>query len=207
MSKYDPNIHHRRSIRLKGYDYTQPGAYFVTICTDKHKFLLSEIVNGEAALSQYGLAAQRVWAGLPQHYPYVVLDEIVLMPNHVHCIIFLTEDPVGAGLVREDFLKEQSRPAPTKRHGLPEIVRAFKSFSAHAINLLRGVSGVSVWQRNYYEHIVRSEPALKAIRQYIYDNPMRWELDKYNPAAVGVDSQAAALWKMLQQKGVSTDNP
>jgi len=103
-NRYDPNRHHRRSIRLKNYDYSQAGAYFVTICTHGHIHLFGEVVDGEMRLNPFGEIVQAVWFDLPQHYGHVQLDAFVVMPNHVHGIIVLTADPVvGAGL----------NPAPT----------------------------------------------------------------------------------------------
>lgn len=188
---YDPQRHHRRSIRLRGYDYTSPGAYFVTICAYGRECLFGEVADGEVVLSEYGAIIEQVWHDLPLHYPHVRLDTWVIMPNHVHGIIILVgeSDAVGAGL----------GPAPTaaptamKRHGLPEIVRALKSFSARRINELRGVSGVPVWQRNYWEHVIRSERTLHLIQQYILDNPACWHLDRYHPAPAIRDPDAQDL--------------
>ena len=165
MTKGDS--HRRRSLRLRGYDYSWAGAYFVTVCTYNRACLFGEIVNGEMRLNGVGQVARRVWDGLPRHYRHVELDAVVVMPNHVHGILTL----VGAGF----------KPAPTPRHGLPEIVRAFKTFSARRINGLRHTPGVPVWQRNYYEHIIRNETALNRVRQYIMDNPARWAEDPENP--------------------------
>ena len=179
----------RRSIRIQGYDYTRQGAYFVTICTRNRVCLLGDIVEGRMHLSEAGRLAQAVWEDLPHHYPHVQIDVWVIMPNHMHGIIILTEaqateddmqseaDPrtdVGAGL----------KPAPTAatRHGLSEIVRAFKTFSARRINALHNTVGTPFWQRNYYEHVIRNESALDRIRQYIVDNPARWREDPENPA-------------------------
>lgn len=188
MPEYNPNRHHRRSIRLKGYDYTLAGAYFVTICIYHWDCLLGDVRDGEMVLSEYGRIVQHTWDDLPNHYPHVELDAWIIMPNHVHGIIVLTD--VGAGHVGAGL-----RPAPTtgkspRRHDLPEIVRAFKSFSAYRINRLRNSPGIPVWQRNYYEHIIRTERVLQAIRQYISDNPIRWHLDRYNPEAMGHDLRA-----------------
>ena len=219
MGSYEPEKHHRRSIRLRGYDYTQPGAYFVTICAQGGECLFGEMVGGELVLSEYGHIVQQSWNDLPNHYPHVELDAWVIMPNHVHGIIVLVPDAnvvgadhaivgagrgIGAGLRPAPTSPACTGPAPTRgrkltHHGLPEIVRALKSFSARRINQLRTTPGVPVWQRNYYEHIIRSERALQAIRQYILDNPFRWHLDRYNPAAAGQDPQAKALWQLLRQ--------
>ena len=164
----------RRSIRLRGYDYAQPGAYFVTTSTQHRECVLGEIAQGAMKLNAAGAVVQDCWDDLPRHFPHVELDAFVVMPNHVHGIIVLTS--VGAGF----------KPAPTKRHPLPQIVRAFKTFAARRINEHRGTPGVPVWQRNYYEHVVRNDDELNRIRQYILDNPMHWALDRENPRFPGV---------------------
>ena len=115
------------------------------------------------------------------------------MPNHVHGIIIIRD--VGAG----------SEPAPTtKRHGLPEIVRQFKTFSARRINRRRGTPGQPVWQRNYYEHIIRHEESLNRIRDYILTNPLRWNLDRENPNRTGEDSTWDSLFQPTGSVGRTT---
>ena len=166
-----PEKHRRRSIRLPDYDYSQAGAYFVTTCTHNRACLFGDIVDGEMRLNEDGRLAQSVWEALPKHYSHVESDAFVVMPNHVHGIIVLTATPVGAGL----------KPDPT-RHGLPEIVRTFKTFSGRRINQSRGTPGTSVWQRNYYEHVIRNDTTLNRLRQYIAENPARWAEDPENPA-------------------------
>ena len=131
--------------------------------------------------NQNGLIVAEQWTGLPIHYSNAVLDEFVLMPNHVHGIIRLTDDlpsSVGAG-----FKPALTPPQSEPRHGLPEIIRGFKAFSSRGINQLRGTPGASVWQRNYYEHVVRGEGDLDAIRRYILGNPLKWAEDPENPLA------------------------
>jgi putative transposase len=208
--QYDPDLHHRRSIRLKGYDYSQNGAYFVTICAQDRTCLFGEIVDGGMQLNEWGQIVASTWQDLPNHVPHVQLDEFVVMPNHVHGILIITDDAddvgagsyddvvgagscddvVGAGLC-DDVVGAGLEPAPTKpartdtgtrqRHGLPEIVRQFKTFSARRINECRGTPGIPVWQRNYYEHVIRDEEDLRRIRQYIVDNPANWARDEDNP--------------------------
>ncbi len=173
---YDPKKHHRRSIRLNGYDYAQPGAYFVTTVTHQRECLFGDVVDGEMMLNVCGEIAKLVWDELPNHYPYVILDEFCVMPNHVHMIIVLSETSSSRG----GF---QTHPYP-KRHALPEIVRGFKTFSARRINESQNSRGVPVWQRNYYERIVRDDREMNAIRQYIQNNPLNWEQDKENPHSV-----------------------
>lgn len=186
--KYDRQKHHRRSIRLKGYDYTQVGAYFVTICTWQREILFGDIVNNQMRLSRYGEVVHFNWHYLPKRYPHVKLDAFIIMPNHVHGIICLTEENinnvrgVAAGLDKNINFSVKPAPAKStaKRHGLPEIIRGFKTFSALRINQLRCITGVPVWQRNYYEHIIRHEESLEKIRQYIINNPSSWQQDELN---------------------------
>ena len=163
----DPSKHRRRSIRLQGYDYPRAGAYFVTVCTQTRVCLFEDVVDGSMRLSDAGRIIQTTWDDLPNYYPNIELDEFVIMPNHVHGIIVIA---VGAGL----------KPAPTKRHGLPEILRALKTFSARRINEMRNTPGASVWQRNYYEHIIPDDGSLNKIREYIVNNKMQWALDREN---------------------------
>ncbi len=162
---------HRRSIRLPNYDYAQPGAYFVTLVTSGREPLFGHIDTTGMHLNANGDVATACWQDLVDHYPNLSLDEFVVMPNHVHGLLFLT-DPGRAGY----------KPAPTERYALPEIVRGFKTFSARRVNELRGTQGIAVWQRNYYEHVVRDDAELDRVREYIRNNPAQWSLDKYNPA-------------------------
>ena len=168
------------SLRLADYDYAQAGAYFITTVIKGRKNLLSKIVAGSVQLSALGQAVQEVWQGLPEHYQNLRLDDFIVMPDHIHGILFLRKDPnnlqrtVGAGL----------RPAPTPERvtapipqaNLPEIVRALKSFSSRRINELRASPGETVWQRGYYDRVIRSEAELNEIRDYIRTNPLRWTL-------------------------------
>ena len=216
--KYDPNKHHRRSIRLKGYDYTKAGAYFITICTWQREHLFGDIVNGEMQLSRYGETVRFNWDNLPKRYRNVELDAFIIMPNHVHGIIVLTDNGLegagleslsvesdkflvkpcsGAGLeslsVESDKLLVKPAPTKTKLHGLSEIVRGFKTFSARRINQIRRMTGVSVWQRGYYEHIIRNEESLMAIREYIINNPLCWEKDQLYPNNLEKSDESSRL--------------
>jgi putative transposase len=163
----------RRSIRLKEYDYSQAGAYFVTVCTHRKTILFGNIVGGEIRLNTFGLIVKECWEDLPQHYYFLKLDVFIVMPNHIHGILMLTDHPnVGAGF----------KPAPTiKRHALSEIVRALKTFSSRRINEIRKTPGIPVWQRNYYEHVIRNEIDLEETREYIENNPLKWLEDEYYP--------------------------
>ena len=172
---YESDKHRRRTPRLKGYDYSSDGAYFVTICTYNRECTLGDIINGEMRLNEYGNIVKTVWHGLTHHYKYMELDEFVIMPNHIHGIIIL-QDAVGAGF----------KPAPTiKHHGLTEIVRGFKTFSSRSINQRHNTPGTHVWQRNYHEHVIRDEADLHRIRKYIVNNPLQWDMDSENPENIG----------------------
>ena len=162
--------HHRRSIRLREFDYASEGAYFITLCTWHQECTFGTIVDDQMQLNEYGKIAMKCWHDLPAHYECIKLDEMVIMPNHMHGIII----DVGAGF----------KPAPTKRHGLSEYVRALKTFSARKINNCRNHPGCPVWQRNYYERVVRNENELHEIREYIINNPLKWELDENHPDAL-----------------------
>jgi putative transposase len=210
MTRHKANRHRRRSIRLPGYDYRQEGAYFVTICTHQKELLFED--------PTLRCAAETLWQRLSRHFPHVQLDRWVVMPNHLHAIVVLTYDPCRGEASQAIGVPGEPTPAdairfagkgvsgdaspllPALRRGsLGAIVGNFKSVTARRINRLRRTPGMPVWQRNYYEHIVRNEHALNAIRQYITDNPARWAWDTYNPSAVGPDPQTAELWRLLQE--------
>jgi putative transposase len=207
--KHEPDKQGRRSIRLREYDYAQAGAYFSTIVTKDRACLFGEIVDGEMRPNQFGCIVQAAWGELPDHYQGVQCDAFMVMPNHVHGIIVLTGDggageyDVGAGLkpARTESSPTTApwagfNPAPTRR-GLPEIIRGFKTFSARRINELRETPGVPVWQRNYYEHVVRGENELSRILEYIANNPLQWGMDRENPFwAADRSGQKAEPWEV-----------
>jgi len=187
---FDPEKHWRRSIRIPQYDYSQAGAYFVTFCIANRRCILGEIKDGEIRLSKIGNFVSEQWSGLSEQYPHAVVDEFVVMPNHFHGIIHLTDvdsKSVGAG-----FQPAQTLRNPTRRHGLPEIIRGFKTDTGRNINRINGTPGQPVWQRNYYEHVVRAEHDLDSIRKYILENPLKWEEDEENPGVrTRVDSRCS----------------
>jgi REP element-mobilizing transposase RayT len=175
--KYDPEVHHRRSIRLKNYDYSHSGAYFVTVCTHNRECLLGEITDSEMVVNEYGTIVSKSWEWLGVQYDHVELDAWMIMPNHMHGIIVINHDSCRGG----------SRTAPTatvpmmKRKPVGRLIGAFKTVSTKQINQIRNTPGISVWQRNYYEHIIRDEKSLENIRNYIINNPAQWEEDENNP--------------------------
>jgi len=174
--KYNPEKHHRRSVRLPKYDYSQPGGYFVTIVTKDRACLFGKIVDGKMVLNEYGLIAKTVWNDLPNHYN-ITLDEYVIMPNHIHGIIIIN-DIVGA--IHESPLRMDIK--QRRKMMLPKIIGRFKTSSSKKINVLRKTPGQHLWQRNYWEHVIRNENELNRIREYIINNPLQWAMDYDNPA-------------------------
>ena len=172
--KYDPAKHHRNSVRLKDYDYGQSGAYFLTIVTQDRTCLFGDIKGSAPQLNDAGQMIRSVWVDMSRHYPGVETDTFVVMPNHFHGIVMMMDRDVGA-TGRSPF------PSGPSKRSLGAFVGGFKSVVTTRINHLRGTPGVPVWQRNYYEHIIRDEESLNRIRQYIADNPARWEFDPDNP--------------------------
>lgn len=171
-------LKHRRSLRLSGYDYSQVGAYFITICVKDRKCLLGSIRNDRMQLNSHGRIAAYSWNWLSQAYDYVELDEYVIMPNHLHGIIIITNFRGG------------SRTAPTdecKVKPLGRLIGAFKTISTKQMNLIRKITGVPFWQRNFHEHVIRDDHSLNRIRDYILANPLRWGLDRENLQARGMD--------------------
>jgi REP element-mobilizing transposase RayT len=170
----------RRSIRLRGYDYSKVGAYFVTICAQNRTCLFGEIVDGGMRLNDAGQMVQLVWNEMPAFYPGVETDEFVVMPNHIHGIIIL----VGAAPRGRPVLGQARGPAPTMSLG--DVVQRFKTMTTKRYADAVKQSGWSpfsgrLWQRNYYEHIVRNDDELNRIREYIVNNPLQWALDRDNP--------------------------
>jgi len=167
----------RRSIRLKQYDYTQDGAYYVTVCVNNRRCVLGNVQDGKFIPNDAGKMVEYSWFDLPNHNSNIELGEFIVMPNHVHGIIII----VGAGS-QPALIQERAglEPAPTK-HGISEIIRQFKTFSARRINRMNNISGARFWQRNYYEHVIRDECDLSRIREYIINNPRYWERDEYFP--------------------------
>lgn len=196
MSKFDPQKHHRRSIRLKNYDYSQAGAYFVTMVTWQREFLFGEIVNGEMKLNHYGEIVQKWWNEISIHFANVETDAFVIMPNHVHGIIFIVERRGTVSVPEEngenkisnnnnmldETLGGETPPLRKFTPTLGQIIAYFKYQSTKEMNASSNTGVVTkFWQRNYYEHIIRDEKDLKNKTDYIEENPMLWDQDDENP--------------------------
>lgn len=159
---YNKAIHNRQSIRLKGFDYSQDGRYFITICTHNHQALFGEIILGEMKTNQIGSIVKEHWFQLPNRFNSIQMDAFVVMPNHIHGIISIMES-----------LPDQT---------IGKIIGAYKSLAANEFMKLCKIKNLSLdklWQRNYYEHIIRDEEDFSRIVEYIENNPLKWEEDQY----------------------------
>lgn len=184
--EYNPDIHSRRSIRLKGYDYTQPGAYFVTICSYQRDEIFGEIINGEMKLSALGEIIHEEWLRSAKIRREIQLfdDEFVIMPNHIHGIVRIIET-VGADGVRPNYGRAHAmRPNVFPRRAprsLGSFVAGFKASVTSRAKRELNITGI--WQRNYYEHIIRDDTEFKNIWNYIDTNPLHWQKDQLHPSA------------------------
>lgn len=189
--RINSDIHDRRSIRLKGWDYTSSGLYFVTLCSQNRECMFGDIANGDMLLNDAGRNVKKCWQDIPEHFPHVTLDEFVIMPNHVHGIIFIAHS-VGAYNHTPQKLDRPIRRRANIYSPLPDnpplrspsktvgsIVRGFKIGVGEWFRKNTDMS--AIWQRNYYEHIIRNEIELNQTRRYICDNSATWMLDDENP--------------------------
>ena len=161
----------RRSIRLREYDYANPNWYYVTICTNDKRCVFSNVNYGKLVLNKFGKVAKEEWLRTKTIRPNIELDYYIIMPNHIHGIIIIE----SRGVMHYAPTKKFASPSQT----LGSIVRGFKSSVTKRINMMNRTSDKKLWQRNYYEHIIRNEQDLFRIRKYIQLNPLRWELDEY----------------------------
>jgi putative transposase len=187
---FDPRKHHRRSIRLKDYDYTQPGAYFVTILAWHRQEIFGQIQAGRIQLSPGGKVVWRVWENLPRHFKNVTLGNAIVMPNHFHGIIIIEGRGEASAKWVEGEVQTMTADA-SPLHGpkgtipcsLGAIIQNFKSVSSRKIARAMGRTGSLVLQRNYYERVVRNEDEFRQIAEYIMNNPSAWDTDEENPHA------------------------
>jgi putative transposase len=190
---FDPDQHHRHSTRLLDYDYSQRGVYFVTICTARRRQILGEIENGESRVTNVGEIVQGAWSTLPTRFPFIELDAFVVMPNHLHAVLAIVAAGLAPPASREGTKEGEASLAPTAKRAkqvtLGQIVGAFKSLSAIEVNRRLRRTGAAVWQRGFYEHIVRGEGELQKMERYICENPLRWGFDPENPCAIDKDNE------------------
>jgi putative transposase len=178
---HNPDKHQRHSIRLKDYDYSQAGVYFITMCTYGKESIFGNVVDGEMQLNECGRVVEEEWMKTAEIRKNVELDVSVVMPNHFHGILVIVDKCRGT-VHRAPTLEQFAKPTSGS---LPTIVRYFKSAVTRRINELRGAPNMPVWQRNYYEHVIRNENDLDEIREYIVNNTLKWDLDSENPNNAG----------------------
>ena len=163
------NLPQRRSLRLQGYDYSQQGAYFVTMCVQHRQCLFGEIIDGKMQLNEISEIVVEWWNFIPQHFPFVETYDFVIMPNHIH------------GIIAWDISVGTGSPHPKDAPTLGNIVGYFKYQSTKYINQLHNTPGKRIWQSKYYDHIIRDDIDLGHLREYIQNNPKKWELDQLHP--------------------------
>lgn len=173
---YDPTRHHRRSIRLRGYDYAQAGVYFVTLVTKHRARLFGDVVGGEMRLSPAGAVVERCWADISSHFPHVALDAFQVMPDHLHGVLVFTRSAQSS---------PRTEPVDDRPRGTSMTVGAVvRGFKVGVTKWMRANTNVRhVWHRNYWEHIVRDDGALSRIRWYIRNNPAQWVIDHADEGA------------------------
>jgi len=172
--------YHRKSIRLKDYDYSSKGHYSITMCTKNGECLFGEIIDGQMRVNEFGEIVKNEWLKTPQVRSNVKSGEFIVMPNHMHGIICIVDDGRGTAH-RALTLESFGRPVPGS---IPTVIRSFKSAVTKHINELRHTPRSPIWQRGYYDHIIRDEMDLNRIREYIQNNPLAWDEDENNPSKI-----------------------
>lgn len=178
---YNTDQHHRRSLRLPGYDYAQVGAYFITVCAQDRACIFGEVVDGEMRLNQAGRMVHDEWLRTEAIRSEVRLDVFQVMPNHFHAIVMITGQAPSTGVTPDGVGAHGRAPLRRAPKSLGSLVAGFKSAVTKNVNQMRGTPGQRLWQRNYYEHVIRHDRELDATRQYIVDNPAKWAEDRDNP--------------------------
>ena len=192
MNRYNPDKHHRRSIRLKGYDYSQEGLYFITICCQDRVHLFGKIEDCKMMLNEAGKIASECWSAIPEHFPNVVVHEYVIMPNHVHGILEIVPPTIRAKNLSPKQQPENSAsigaknissiPSPQQPKGTSKTIGSIvRGFKIGVTKWMRQNTDVHVvWQRNYYENIIRNDEAYNTISDYIANNPANWDSDRFS---------------------------
>lgn len=175
MVNPNPSLPHRKNLRIPDFDYSQPGAYYVTIVTQDRKTLFGQIVDGEMVLNDIGRMVEERWVAITEHFPNVELGEFVVMPNHFHGIISITVGARHAVPQQAGGIEKFGKPVSGS---LATIIRSFKSATTKAFHEFSGHSEERLWQQSYYEHVIRNERDYQAIYEYIIANPMNWEKDE-----------------------------
>ncbi|VXD19586.1 transposase [Planktothrix paucivesiculata] len=196
IMKYNPDLHKRQSIRLRGYDYSQSGFYFITICCYQRECLFGNIINSQMELNNLGGLVKEEWVKSAEIRKEIELGEFVIMPNHFHGIIIIDQEinqnvdnynhvntnDVGAnGRSPLQEIQSSQQEISMKPKSLSSLIAGFKSATTKKINIIRDTPKNPVWQRNYYDHIIRNDESLERIREYVQNNPLSWENDQLHP--------------------------
>jgi len=192
--KMTPTKYHRRSIRLSGFDYSHPGSYFITLCTRGKSPLFGEIVDGEMRLNDMGKMVEQEILKTESIRDNIEIDKYVIMPNHVHLIIVIWSRKGTAR--RAPTVERFGKPVP---NSIPSIIRSLKSAATKRINQYYHTPGQSIWQRNYYEHVIRDEKELNRIRRYVINNPAKWTYDIENRNGLPIDENRKFWSKFLNE--------
>jgi REP element-mobilizing transposase RayT len=187
----------RKHIRLRNYDYSRSGYYFVTVCTQRRKEWFGKGRDGEIDLNIFGKIVGDLWTEIPEHFPYVGIDKFAVMPNHVHGILIIEQDLVGNAYMRS--LQQNSLRQNRTKMSLSKVVQQYKASVTRRINSLETDIRFA-WQKSFYDHIVRSEKSLDLIREYIQNNPLKWELDRENPLSKNFDLDHDRYWKEMYDR-------
>ena len=179
--RFDLDRHHRRSIRLKHYNYAQTGAYFITVCTHERECVFGNVSDGEVQLNKYGEIVTACWEEIPNHFMGTELDAFVVMPNHIHGVVVIANGEKQPSKTRATHASPLQKPCGPQRKSLGAIIGSFKSASTKRVNEMRQAPGMPLWQRDYHEHVIRDENEWNRIREYIAANPARWAEDVNNP--------------------------
>jgi putative transposase len=201
------DIAFRPSTRLRGFDYLACYAYFVTVCLTDRLCVFGSISNDQVSFSRRGQIARDCWLDIPNHHPHVELDVFVVMPNHIHGILRFEGDapglsPVVATPASRSTRTVENMPIPTgaAAGSLGAVIGSYKSAVTRTINRHRPGAGTDMWQRNFYDHIIRTDRALDSIRDYIVTNPLRWLHDSENPDGDGADELEAFIRQVASRE-------
>jgi putative transposase len=171
------NVRHRKKIRLQEYDYSLPGGYFVTVCTFDKQDIFGNVLDEKMMLSREGIIAQECWKKIPEHFKYVLLDEFIVMPDHIHGVIIITDDKT-VGTRHTVSLRGYKKFGHPECGSLSTIVGSYKSAVTKQIHELHHEQQTPVWQSRYYDRVIRNQKELDNIRKYIYYNPAQWGKEK-----------------------------
>ncbi len=188
--QHQTNFKNRKKIRLPDYNYSSCGGYFVTICTKNKRYLFGDIIDGCIELSKIGIIIKDCWLNIPKHFEEVLLDEYVIMPNHIHGIIFIHKG------IQEDSGEKRSA------QRLFNLIGSFKSVCTKFVN--KNISGNNfMWQKSFYEHVIRNDQDLYKIQEYIVNNPLQWEIDELN---INVGNRHACSLRKNDELNINVGN-